>query len=76
MGHLALWYALAVVLGLVSGHYAGIWGGLGVLILGAAFYMMTPPRFRAVVTERHALLAALVVLALSAALWPVLSFWA
>lgn len=67
-----VWYLACFVLGCLSGLYAGYWGGIGLLILGGAAYFMSPPRFRNIVTERHALLGFLLMLGVSAAILPVL----
>ncbi|MCG8446566.1 MAG: hypothetical protein MI753_12720 [Hyphomicrobiales bacterium] len=67
-----IWYLACFAFGCLGGLYAGYWGGIGLLILGAATYFMSPPRFRNVVTERHALIGFLLMVGVSAGILPAL----
>jgi len=69
---LAIWYLACLVLGAAVGLHSGFYGGIGLLIVGTAFYFASPKRMRAVVTERHALFGGVLAFAVSAAVLPVL----
>lgn len=70
---LGIWYAACLLLGLLAGSHSGIYGGLGLLIIGVPVYFMSPPRFRAVIGELHMVLGATLLFAASASFYPLVT---
>ena len=67
---LALWYIGCLVLGLAAGSHSGFYGGLGLLVIGIPVYFMSPPRFRAVISELHLVAGAALLFLASIAFYP------
>lgn len=67
----AIWFIVCVALGVMGGLYSGLWGGLGMLILGIPLYFAGPSKFRSIVPERPAIIGAILLFAASATILPI-----